>query len=233
VKVCKKTLTKELKVSRSSLYYKHLQPEKDERLRILIECCMKEHPANGYRRVAQCLKINHKQAQRVMQKYNLKPARRCKTPSKPDDLRKDAVSYPDITSVLSPIAPDYIGYKPEYFHSDQESEYTSNIFTTVLKENNTSISCSPKSSPWRNGALESFFGRFKVEFCDPDRFETLSELIEAIYLQVDHYNTKRIHSLHKTQPEKGRLRFNSVYANIKLSTPVNFPPSTPFFANTT
>jgi hypothetical protein len=64
----------------------HLQHDNDERLRILIESCMKEHPSYGYRRVSQCLKINHKQAQRVMQKFNLKPFRRCKTPSKPDEL---------------------------------------------------------------------------------------------------------------------------------------------------
>jgi putative transposase len=217
VRFSKKALTEGLKVSRGSLYYKHVKPDKDERLRILIECCMKENPAYGYRRVSQSLQINHKQAQRVMQKYNLKPFRRYKTPSKPKDLNNEPVIHPDITSIVSAITPDFIwvgdftfisfggkfvylatvldrytsevlGYsvsvrhtaelvvsafteslarattKPIYFHSDQGSEYTSSLFTSILKEQGITISCSPKSSPWRNGAQESFFGRFKVEF---------------------------------------------------------------------
>jgi hypothetical protein len=45
------------------------------------------------------------------------------------------------------------------------------------------ISMSPRSSPWWNGSQESFFGRFKVEFGDLDRFETLPDLVEALYRQ--------------------------------------------------
>lgn len=53
---------------------------------------------------------------------------------------------------------------PQWFHSDQGSEYTSYALTHLLEQHNTQVSHSPQSSPWRNGAQESFFGRFKVEF---------------------------------------------------------------------
>jgi len=43
------------------------------------------------------------------------------------------------------------------------------------------FSVSDKGSPWQNGSQESFFGWFKVEMGDLNRFETLGELVEAIY----------------------------------------------------
>jgi uncharacterized membrane-anchored protein YhcB (DUF1043 family) len=42
----------------------------------------------------------------------------------------------------------------------------------------------PKSAPWCNGSQESFFGRFKVEFGEFDRFETYAELLEELYQQL-------------------------------------------------
>ena len=40
---------------------------------------------------------------------------------------------------------------------------------------------SDKASPWQNGYQESFFGHFKLEAEDLNRFESLGELIEYIY----------------------------------------------------
>jgi len=50
----------------------------------------------------------------------------------------------------------------------------------------------PKSSPWRNGSHESFFGRFKVEFGEFDRFETYAELLEELYQQLSYFTFERI-----------------------------------------
>jgi len=71
-----------------------------------------------------------------------------------------------------------------WFHTDQGSEYRSYALTKVLGQHGIQASHSPKSSPWRNGSQESFFGRFKVEFGDPERFSSLSELMEAIYCYI-------------------------------------------------
>lgn len=249
----KSELARQLGVSRSSLYYKPKIPDKDEELRRQIESVMKEHPGYGHRRVAYALKINRKRALRVMKKYNLKPARRCKSPSKKEDVGKEASQRPDILKTLSPIAPNVVwtgdftfisfqgkhiylavvqdrfaafvyganimlrhtkelvivafeeslrnsATKPDWWHSDQGSEYTSEDFENLLLSNGISISHAPKSSPWRNGSQESFFARFKIEFGDADCYETLEELMEAIYKYIHYYNYERIHTRLRTTP---------------------------------
>lgn len=51
-------------------------PAKDELLKQEIQAVHRQHPAYGHYRVALELGINHKRAQRVMAKYNLRPPRR-------------------------------------------------------------------------------------------------------------------------------------------------------------
>ena len=51
--------------------------------------------------------------------------------------------------------------KPKIFHSDQGSEYRSEIFQTSLKKYQVLQSMSAKSSPWQNGWQESFYSGFK------------------------------------------------------------------------
>lgn len=265
----KSELARRLGVSRSSLYYKRKRPESDEALRVLIEHVMHEHTGYGHRRVAYTLKINRKRAQRVMRLYHLKPARRCRTPIKPDDIiGKQERSFSDITRILSPIAPNviwvsdftFIPYRgsfiylatildlftaevlganvmtrhtselpltalqralnsttqpPVWFHSDQGSEYESDAILSKLANSNINVSVTPKGSPWRNGSQESFFGRFKIEFGDPERFDTLPELIETIYAFLAYYNWERIHTRFKMPPsqfaEKWKIQHHNTH----------------------
>lgn len=51
-------------------------PVQDDKLKQEIQALHRQHPAYGHRRVALELGINHKRAQRVMAKYNLRPPRR-------------------------------------------------------------------------------------------------------------------------------------------------------------
>lgn len=206
----------------------------------------------GHRRISLELGVNRKRVLRVMKKFNLKPTRRAKFPSKPLDKGEDK-SLPCVTNLWSPIVPlmlwtadfTYIyfqgrhiylavvqdrysafvygakvmvyhnaelvmaamiqalkvsGVAPEWFHSDLGSEYTSDDFVKILKSKNIKISASPKASPWRNPAQESFFGRFKIEFENPECFKTLEELISAIYQYIRYYNYQRIHTRLKTTP---------------------------------
>lgn len=90
--------------------------------------------------------------------------------------------------------------KAKYIHSDQGSEYRSVDYQALAREFKIQISMSDKGSPWQNGQMESFFGRFKEESGDLNRFESLSELIENIYQQVYYYNNKRIHTKLKMAP---------------------------------
>src|SRR5512135_1655681 len=89
---------------------------------------------------------------------------------------------------------------PSIFHSDQGTEFMAEACTTPLEALGTRISASDKASPWQNGYQESFFGRFKEEMGDINRFETPAELVEAIYHYIHYYNAERIHTTLKMPP---------------------------------
>jgi transposase InsO family protein len=91
---------------------------------------------------------------------------------------------------------------PDISHSDQGSEYRSQLFQENLKSYGIRPSLSPKASPWRNGFQESFYAGFKKDLGDINRFKCLGELIEAIAHTIHYYNTDRIHTALKTNPKE-------------------------------
>ena len=117
--------------------------------------------------------------------------------------------------------------KPLWFHSDQGSEYTSYALTQLLSKHRINASHSPKSSPWRNGSQESFFGRFKVEFGDAERFSTLPELMEAIYSYIAYYNTERIHTAHRAAPLTARAAYQTRLTTYQQLMSLPHTPSRP------
>lgn len=90
--------------------------------------------------------------------------------------------------------------RPEIFHSDNGSEYDSKAFVQMLTEVGVKISRSKPGCPWENGYQESFYDKFKLDFGDPNRFDTLGELIFNIYQAIHTYNNVRIHSALKMSP---------------------------------
>lgn len=72
----KKELSKVLGVSRSLLYYRHKQKEKDWKLKQDIENVLHDFPSYGHKRIAPELKANKKRILRVMKIYGIKPYRR-------------------------------------------------------------------------------------------------------------------------------------------------------------
>ncbi len=92
--------------------------------------------------------------------------------------------------------------RPLLFHSDNGPEYDARAFKEMLTNTGIIISRSKKGCPWENGYQESFYGKFKVELGDPDRYETLGELVYAIYQTIHTYNTVRIHSALKMAPRQ-------------------------------
>ena len=74
--------------------------------------------------------------------------------------------------------------------------------TDYLEERKVRISVSDVASPWQNGFMESFFGRFKQVLGDLYRFASAGEMIEAIfnYRQIHYYNLRRIHTALKLPP---------------------------------
>lgn len=92
------------------------------------------------------------------------------------------------------------GCTPTYFHTDQGTEFMARDTTDYLELHNVKVSVSAKASPWQNGYKESFFGHFKDEFGDIERFDTPGQLIEEIYSQIRYYNYDRIHRSLKMSP---------------------------------
>ena len=91
-------------------------------------------------------------------------------------------------------AETHTGKHPFYLHSDQGSEYTSQEYKIYVKSKHIMLSFSEKGSPWQNGFQESFYGKFKVDLGEVNRFETIGELIEAIHHTMYYYNNDRRHT---------------------------------------
>lgn len=85
-------------------------------------------------------------------------------------------------------------------HSDQGSEYLSKDYINLATDLGIRLSMSQKGSPWENGYQESLYSQFKVDLGDPNRFETLGELVYEIYQTIWKYNNQRIHTSLKMSP---------------------------------
>src|SRR3989344_536885 len=104
--------------------------------------------------------------------------------------------------------------RPEIFHSDNGSEYDSKAFVQMLTELNVNVSRSKPGCPWENGYQESFYDKFKIDLGDPNRFDSLGELIYNIYHQIHFYNHTRIHTALKMSP----IQFSIFAQNAKMQT---------------
>ncbi len=89
---------------------------------------------------------------------------------------------------------------PIYLHSDQGSEYDAKIYEEYVLGKGIIISMSKKASPWENPFQESFYSQFKVDLGMVSRFETVEELMEAIYQTIYYYNNQRMHTSLKMAP---------------------------------
>ena len=107
---------------------------------------------------------------------------------------------------------------PKYFHSDQGTEFMAELCTDYLETRGVTISVSDTGSPWQNGYQESFFGRFKAEFGDFNRFNYVGELIAEIYSQIHYYNFKRRHTAFKVSPVQYAVSKYSDYCLHKRGT---------------
>ena len=123
------------------------------------------------------------------------------------------------------------GVVPQWFHSDQGSEYASSIVRTFLVSCGVNISMNPKSAPWCNGSQESFFGRFKVEFGEFDRFDTYAELLEELYQRLHYFTFERIKTKLRMSPAEFRqewlARQSELFTQIHSYPQVMSLPHTP------
>jgi transposase InsO family protein len=104
--VSKSNLAQTLGVSRSSLYYEHVQPAKDEAFKQEILEALEEHPAYGHKRLALHLKANKKRVLRVMHKFGIEPV--IKRKHTKYGRKSSSSGIPNRTKNITPIAPNAI-----------------------------------------------------------------------------------------------------------------------------
>jgi len=81
------------------------------------------------------------------------------------------------------------------YHSDRGSQYASEAFRALLKENEMLCSMSRKGNCWDNAVIESFNGTIKTELIHRTRWKTREEARAAVYKYIETwYNSRRLHS---------------------------------------
>lgn len=105
---------------------------------------------------------------------------------------------------------------PQIAHSDQGSEYRSQLYLNLLRSFNVQPSMSEKASPWQNSHKESFYSGFKLELGHPECYPSLGELIEAIAQQIHYYNNQRIHTALKCPPAVFAKRINFQKSKVEI-----------------
>jgi transposase InsO family protein len=83
---------------------------------------------------------------------------------------------------------------PEYLRSDNGSEFIAKIVQQWLKEQRIKTIYIEPASPWQNGFVESFHGRFRDECLNREEFWTLTEARVVVGDYRRQYNEVRPHS---------------------------------------
>jgi transposase InsO family protein len=83
---------------------------------------------------------------------------------------------------------------PEFLRSDNGSEFIARIVQRWLKANNIKTIYIDPGSPWQNGFVESFHGRFRDECLNREQLWTLSEARVVVGDFRQQYNQVRPHS---------------------------------------
>jgi transposase InsO family protein len=80
-------------------------------------------------------------------------------------------------------------------HSDRGSQYCSNDYQAIIKNNDFVCSMSRKGNCWDNAPMESFWGKLKSEWLCDMKFKTIEEAKAAIFEYIEiFYNRDRLHS---------------------------------------
>jgi putative transposase len=80
-------------------------------------------------------------------------------------------------------------------HSDQGSQYTSEVFQRLLADLGIACSMSRSGNVWDNAVMESFFSTLKIERCHWNVYRTRDEARSDVFDYIERfYNLTRRHS---------------------------------------
>lgn len=95
-----------LGISRSNLYYKLKQPEKDWETKIKIEEALRYHRSYGHKRLADHLHMGKNRVKRAMKLFDIKPYRR--RGKKWRSGAAGGIDYPNLIKDVDPLYPNHI-----------------------------------------------------------------------------------------------------------------------------
>ncbi len=91
-------------------------------------------------------------------------------------------------------------------HSDQGSQYTSQMYNALSKEYHFQPSMSSPGCPYDNAAMENFFGTLKTECLYRSHFSTKLEVEQLVAEYVHFYNYERINLKNGLTPDEIRSK---------------------------
>ena len=109
---------------------------------------------------------------------------------------------------------------PAYIRSDNGSEFIAHELQHWLAENQIKTIYIEPGSPWQNGFVESFHGRFRDECLNREQLWTLTEARVVIEDYRNQYNQKRPHSkLGYQSPARYAASLSPSLAPVRPATP--------------
>ena len=84
--------------------------------------------------------------------------------------------------------------QPEIFNTDQGAQFTSRVFTDVLKENEVMISMDSRGRALDNVFIERLWRSVKYEEIYPREYYSPADLVESLRRYFDFYNHDRPHA---------------------------------------
>ena len=116
---------------------------------------------------------------------------------------------------------------PEYIRSDNGSEFIARIVQRWLKEQRIKTIYIDPGSPWQNGFVESFHGRFRDECLNREQLWTLSEARVVVEDFRRDYNQQRPHSkLGYASPAEYAARIGPSLVAVGLRPPFTWDGQT-------
>ena len=109
------------------------------------------------------------------------------------DTVRDAIQQEKVTDGLA-------------LHSDQGSQYTSQMYNDLSKEYHFQPSMSSPGCPYDNAAMENFFGTLKTECLYRASFSTRAEVEQLVAEYVYFYNFERINLKNGLTPDEIRSK---------------------------
>ena len=114
---------------------------------------------------------------------------------------------------ISRGTPQFIRGTPQFIRSDNGPEFVAQLIRQWLQDLGVQTAFIEPGSPWENGYIESFNGKFRDELLNGEIFDTVIEARVITEQWRNHYNRIRSHSALGYRPPAPEIYFPYQVAN--------------------